>query len=198
MICDESFGAGMTVLEARFGPVCRSELGSQSDRIVKEFYRQALDDALDDDQFEQGVKAVIAANRFFPTPQEIIDAAIGTPKELGLAEWTRIVTYRTQPGKPLSLPVSAAGRYAADSVGGIRFLVDQISEGSLSSVRRDFIESYVLAVKRGLNWQVQQVPLIEPGEPDHEESLIDPEGIRRLAKMVADLQKNLSMTEEAA
>lgn len=185
MLSDESFGAGMTVLESRFGPVVKQELGRASD-VVKRFYRQTIEKQLDDELFTLAVEGVIASSRFFPTPQEIIEAGLGTPREIALKEWNELVQYRQERRQKLSFPISPAGEYAARSVGGIRFVCDSMNELSRSTVRKDFIESYVLALKMGLSAEATPVKVMTGGA-EAEPPEIDFAGRDRLRAMVDEL-----------
>ncbi len=185
MLTGECFAAGMTVLEARFGPVTKQGLGSAGE-TVKAFYRKTLAAVLDDHSFSLAIEGVICDCRFFPTPKEIIEAGIGTPRDIALGEWNALVQYRAQPNQPLSCPISEAGQYAADSVGGVRFVCNAMNPASRGAVRRDYIESYELAVRRGKSTRINQVKTLKESEA-YPDPTVDPEGLARIAALIENL-----------
>lgn len=183
-ITDETFGMGLMTLEARFGPVVKNQDLAEAESMVKAIYYELLNERLDDESFLKGVYGCVASCQFFPTADQITEAGLGTPRQIALKEWNELVEYRAKRDQALSFPISDAGKYAAKSVGGIRFVCDAMTQRERSGIRRDFLESYALAISLGMSTKAKQVKTMAAAKPEPPPPTVDVEGMARLSKMV--------------
>jgi hypothetical protein len=113
---------------------------SLSNAVVHGYY-QALA-SLSEDEFLRGCQKVFVENRFFPTPLELIHAALGSPSDLAQQEWMEVATAVMNNHKA---NISQTARQALTSIGGSVAIRE--GHGNLSMLRRDFITAYQALAK---------------------------------------------------
>lgn len=113
-----------------------------SDSVVQGYYR-ALS-SLDENDFKRACQKVFVERRFFPSPLEIIHAALGEPAEAAQREWVIIITAVSHNEK-LGDRVTQIARRALTSIGG--YVAIREGHGSISMLRRDFLAAYETLLK---------------------------------------------------
>jgi len=147
MVDPKIFALGMGLLADRFN----REISEQ----VNSGYYKILSNALTAEQFQIAVERCFRYSRFFPTPQEIIDAVVGSNESRAEAEWLRLMDAVRQ-GNTAEL--SLIGKKALAAIGGDWGLRTE----SHSHLRREFLRAYTALAQ--LEPQINALPLAGEGE----------------------------------
>lgn len=134
----EVFTEKWALLNERFGEDKPAE--------VRDLYYEQIDARLSEAEFVRGVKRVAYANRFFPSPKEIVDAARGGDERRRLAhdDWLVIHGALLGPGRAedgWTDDLSEAGRKALDLIGGVS-AVKNVRKGRVNLLRKDFVRCH--------------------------------------------------------
>jgi hypothetical protein len=140
MIDQKAFSAGMALLSDRFNRDVSEELSRG--------YYAILNREMDTAGFKVAVQQVFRHNRFWPSPQELIEACRGRAEELAETEWFRLME-AAQSGKRAELSIS--GKRALAAVGGDWALRTE----QTSYLRREFLKAYLAHAGAQKPWTVQ-------------------------------------------
>lgn len=145
MIDQNEFSKGMTILSDRFN--------REVSEVVYKGYFDILNSEMDTEAFKTAIRQVFRHNRFFPSPQEIIEACRGNVADLAEAEWYRLME-AAQSGQRADL--SLLGKRALTAVGGDW----AVRTEPTSHLRREFLRAYI-----GLaSSEMRQTPQLTEGE----------------------------------
>lgn len=129
MISEKKFAVGMALLADRFN--------RDVSAAVAKGYLGVLNAAgMNFEEWEAATEYVFRHNRFFPSPQELIEAARGSAEEAAEREWGEIMRAFRDNVKP---ELSKAGREAYENVGGYFTL----SEEPTHFIRPQFLKAYL-------------------------------------------------------
>lgn len=128
LISSEAFARKMQLLAERFNRDLSLE--------IVQGYHKIIAAELTTGEFADAVETIFRYSRFFPSPQEIIEAVRGSPETRAEAEWIELVSSQQDNRPP---QITRLGRRALDSVGGAWAL----SRESTVYLRREFLRAYL-------------------------------------------------------
>ena len=141
------FNVEMKILEDRFN--------HQVSEVVLDLYYEMLQD-LDGQEFRTACRMAFRENRFFPSPQELIDKVRPSSMDLAVLEWDAIMaavreeTDRPELSEPAKASLTEIGSY---------WDLRQADRYELSRLRKQFMEAY--ATRNRLSQLLQLSPAIE-------------------------------------
>lgn len=128
MIDRKVFNREMNVLADRFNRDISPEVGNG--------YYEILSKELVAEEFKDACKLVFRHSRFFPSPQEIIEAVRGSNETRAEAEWAELIAAIKYNRRA---ELTRTGRRALDSIGAEWAM----SRESTVYLRREFLKSYM-------------------------------------------------------
>lgn len=151
MIERAAFAERFTILQNRYG----REYGQP---VIREYY-EILNPALTTAEFIEATRVVMREDEFFPTPQRIIDAALGAPDEHARAAWRQIQDAAFAGNLPALASLDALTRAALEAAPARE--IRGASDYRLQQLREDFTRAYTKAA-RGYTGR----PAYAPALPD--------------------------------
>ena len=126
------WGALWALLNERFGTTKSVELGA--------FYFQELAAQLDSQAIKAGVRKVLVSARFFPSPDEIMQAAGMSPEAAALSEWG-LCQSLMEGSRTAYERMSETGRKMVRLLGGAAALRNS-SIDSVPFIRKEWLKHY--------------------------------------------------------
>lgn len=149
----EQWGALWALLNERFGQTKSSELAA--------FYYAELSAALTSEQIKAGVRKILVAGRFFPSPDEIMQAAGMSSEANALAEWeTCMAVMAGRRGAYERL--SETGQRLVRLLGG-EYALTQTPIESVPFVRKEWLKLYEDAAEVAANERGMLAPVTAEG-----------------------------------
>lgn len=130
--------------------VLAERFGRSFTPTLHDAYLIALDPHLTTEEFVRGCQTVFWGDTFWPTPARIVDAALGSLEERGIAQWSLLweTVTRDQSGE-----IDSVTRAVLRDMGGFIAIQSSLGNGgNLMRVREKFIGEYTLkasAVRTG-------------------------------------------------
>jgi hypothetical protein len=128
MIDRKIFNREMNVLAERFNRDITADVGNG--------YYEILNKELAQGEFRDGCKYVFRHSRFFPSPQEIIEAVRGSNETRAEAEWAELIAALKANRRA---ELTKVGRRAYDSIGSDWAM----KTDSTAHLRREFLRAYL-------------------------------------------------------
>lgn len=156
MIDNKIFIAIMAKLQERYG----RELSAP---LMRD-YKVILDAELTSAELERAYFRILRYNSFFPSPQELIEAARGGASERAELEWLQVARAIMEPSKPVEFSPDA--KAAIEALGGIVYLRETFHP----SQKREFISSFLALQKHrereetDSHWKNYPAQLQEPAK----------------------------------
>lgn len=138
MIDPDTFATAFAVIEERFGRPLSLP--------TKALYHRQLSEELTTQEFTAAMARVFRFSKFFPSVQDIIDAAVGTHEEKALAAWDTIMM-RLQGGADMLTDANTLERKVMGLLGGSPMLRAVDSAYDLNQFRVGFIARYTQELK---------------------------------------------------
>lgn len=125
-ISSEVMAAGWALLQERYS--------RDFSAPMKRLYRRLLEQhGITDGEFERAVEAVIYRGRFFPTPEQLVEAVRGTVEQKAAEDWERALSRDWR-------ALTSEGRAALRAIGDPE--LQMIPTADVVWLRREFIRAY--------------------------------------------------------
>lgn len=150
---DEAFGDWWSLLQDRYGKT--------KSAVTARFYHRTLKARLTVEELDEAMARVAYGSKFFPSPEEIVQAVGGSGEATALRQWE--LAERAIRGLDPDLSrLSGSGQRAVRLLGGLRHL-KQMKEADLPFRRQEFLTLYEHADEIHQREQHELPPWTEEG-----------------------------------
>jgi hypothetical protein len=123
---------------AQMGLLCAKSQRAADPAVIK-MYKIILDEQLTTEQFVKGAIVTFAQDTFFPTPERIIEAALGEIQEAASAQWLEMLAAAKADRRT---NLDGIAKDAIAELGGTNVVRTLSDHSQLMRVRTEFISNY--------------------------------------------------------